>query len=1617
MFQRFGYFKLGLRGGSPIWSVGAGFARGGRHGTGECPTGAKGKRQADGASAQPSCSSAAVVSKVASLVCVDYNDFDDENSHTPPLTPPPQEGSASSLAVDDKKESVAAVDKSSAGERASPCTGKSAVSPSEKPDVQAEIEVESSNNSKDLTEEKCGEEIELAVISQEDILNADAIVSSELPVGSLEVEEADCENVVVFEHLSESDLAQVSSSIETDIIEECIVTSSDIVMDVSVVDALEGCDKLTSCLKDDDEENKTETGNMMEVADAHDELDGASDDIPHMHMDVMHMLDTGVRTVLDRDPVLDMPEGCREIHSMNDRLRIGIVRSLGPLQQEKIIAITDTPESPDQEEMNVDPSPEPYLPTPDTIKDDEDDMMPMIPDDADVMELDDAGRTELESDSGRTEAFEANVTSSDELRTASSVVSCQTSVDTVEDSSRQVSSCKEAAKSDLPFDLPPSTQLPPSSVHHANIGIPGSARAIITYPTFPSQLTYSRDRHLLTQEQPIASDLTATVITSALTRQVTCVVPSVASTPRIMSFALDSELSASPVTTAEERLQETQTILSAVVTQGTEVRGAASAALVVPERSAAAGPVQQNVVTAPSSFSIIKSSSPRRTAILQGSTRSSAMPVCIIRSQNSDISTAVSIISSAVASPVTSSRLTSATVANLVADAVSAARLPYPPASVGHQMPFAAAGVMPLMTVSSSGLSVIASAGGVSPAAESLVPPPRMTTVPVTSSRPVPVAVETNSSSIPVVDTNQPAHENQSSGIEKSQHTTIQAKVKGEGVDITSSKYSAAQTTNIQREGTGMLDEATRPSALGTTGENLINELPLHPLSSELSAMPVIGKPLDDNGDDDDEILMKTVQLIFQDTRPSVLATVERATAVQQEGTNIAVGSSPWQHSNAPSSSVIVGDGVSSSERQQSHALSGCKKELATASPVQYSLPLPLSSNLVTEPNQREHTGLCRNDSDKSSIIAADSQSRLSESQIQQSTNLKVQLEAVDSAVSSQTRTDDVSVTSPMFSQARQLTVATPVTVPGMMKSLTEASSAGASCGQSMLESRLTSGPQRTVLPKRILGSQTVGRIATAPVLVSAFSPSVVPTPRISPPSSRFSPVACAGQAVRQYAPYTHHQTAPRTSPVVRSQSPQLLALSATHLPAQGNVNIISASLPAEQFPHSGSVQSVGNSVLASRGVQHAAAYGVSSRTHAADNQVQEPVVTSVLGRLGANVLLSVSSESAPGSRESGTVDSSECTAQGYPYASSAPPRFQSSCVFSTVMHPQRRMSTGEIKQEEPPRSCQFQHLAATVKTETLDSCLYKNTPVPAASLLMQQQQSSSVVTAISKPLATSSIILSQSSVATAVVPKTEIQHLASSCKFASTTHAPLLTLPHRIEESQNVLLKQLLQNTGCAQQTSVATQHHTAPSLPVVPSLEAQLARPVPPTPTSLLPPLLTNDSPLSQPAKIAQTSRPSQLTTREASFVSRTPPQVSTSPSVSFVCQAQQTPFGERRLGPPSRTPSREELLSPPTPATPKSCASGADSSLHTPSPLTSPHAVVIKKETVAPEQSPVLPVPSGDVKKEAVSDESSLALPSEKKDFHGKTEPSSKDEIGDLGTETACDKASPDQTALGM
>lgn len=113
-------------------------------------------------------------------------------------------------------------------------------------------------------------------------------------------------------------------------------------------------------------------------------------------------------------------------------------------------------------------------------------------------------------------------------------------------------------------------------------------------------------------------------------------------------------------------------------------------------------------------------------------------------------------------------------------------------------------------------------------------------------------------------------------------------------------------------------------------------------------------------------------------------------------------------------------------------------------------------------------------------------------------------------------------------------------------------------------------------------------------------------------------------------------------------------------------------------------------------------------------------------------------------------------------------------------------------------------------------------------------------------------------------------------------------TNPMRYEESQNVLLKQLLQSNACVTPTSTSTtqgqgqgQGSTGlslpiPTLPIVNSLAAQLDQPVVPTQPTLLPHLL-NETPVPK-AAIGK-----QVLARETSFLSShsvTPIKIQSSP-----------------------------------------------------------------------------------------------------------------------------------------
>ncbi|XP_060525404.1 histone-lysine N-methyltransferase 2C-like [Cylas formicarius] len=191
-------------------------------------------------------------------------------------------------------------------------------------------------------------------------------------------------------------------------------------------------------------------------------------------------------------------------------------------------------------------------------------------------------------------------------------------------------------------------------------------------------------------------------------------------------------------------------------------------------------------------------------------------------------------------------------------------------------------------------------------------------------------------------------------------------------------------------------------------------------------------------------------------------------------------------------------------------------------------------------------------------------------------------------------------------------------------------------------------------------------------------------------------------------------------------------------------------------------------------------------------------------------------------------------------------------------------------------------------------------------------------------------------------VPKQE----AVGCKYSTVTTA----LASRPDDSQNVLLKKLLQNTACASTQS------SPPSTAVITTatsafLSSEPPKPLTPTLSSLLPPTIKSEpqptAPQPQPKPVVQ-----RAPIRETSFVSSPViPQIQTT-IASSVASTQQLHIDVKKCAPPSRTSSRDELLSP---LTPKSSCS-QDSSLQTP-PL------IIKKEFPSMPQT----ISNQDLKKE--------------------------------------------------
>lgn len=222
--------------------------------------------------------------KISSLVCADYNDFDDD-SHTPPQTPPTgleaKQGSQSSSLA------------------SSTLDNGPLDSPGEKLDQLADTT--------DYDDDK-------------------TIVNTEVTLSS--AAQRDSDDITVIEQFGDSELVDViSSSLEGDMQEEYVLFEPGMVVDLSA----DSNDSLCHALVNAD----SDQGDLVQI------------------LEIENPESQSEEPILSDDDLV--PSNTRN----KKGLRLDIVRTLQA--GKKLVTVTDTSESPDQDELRVDPSPGPYL--------------------------------------------------------------------------------------------------------------------------------------------------------------------------------------------------------------------------------------------------------------------------------------------------------------------------------------------------------------------------------------------------------------------------------------------------------------------------------------------------------------------------------------------------------------------------------------------------------------------------------------------------------------------------------------------------------------------------------------------------------------------------------------------------------------------------------------------------------------------------------------------------------------------------------------------------------------------------------------------------------------------------------------------------------------------------------------------------------------------------------------------------------------------------------------------------------------------------------------------------------------------------------------------------------
>ncbi|XP_075232135.1 uncharacterized protein LOC142330615 [Lycorma delicatula] len=287
--------KLGLRGGSPMWSSNS------RPSPKKTLPGKIKPESVTQSSKSDKPLSAIPVSKVASLVCLDYNEFDDESSRTPPMTPPPS--TSKNISSQPQQSST-------------PST-----SPSKKAEEMVETQGGKQNRSSD-------DNMELTVY--DDIVLVESC-KDEINLEMEELQSALKGNVMSMPMVIDQGHIQLDTveNVENELLDECLVTSTDLV----VLDQ-EADEQLLQMVEKDDVESPD--GEEILILDE----DKAED------ADLMELMD---------ESPSDSPPGRKRM--------VGKVLP-GETIKKGQTSLTDTPESPDQDEINTDPSPEPYSTSP-----------------------------------------------------------------------------------------------------------------------------------------------------------------------------------------------------------------------------------------------------------------------------------------------------------------------------------------------------------------------------------------------------------------------------------------------------------------------------------------------------------------------------------------------------------------------------------------------------------------------------------------------------------------------------------------------------------------------------------------------------------------------------------------------------------------------------------------------------------------------------------------------------------------------------------------------------------------------------------------------------------------------------------------------------------------------------------------------------------------------------------------------------------------------------------------------------------------------------------------------------------------------------------------------------